>query len=325
VAADAQMLSSNRLRGIRRVAGRTLVANLVLAIVKLAAGILGRSQALVADAVHTLSDSCTDLVILIGAGFWSRPPDESHPHGHARIETVAGAVIGAVVAASGVLLGIRSLHTLEHLPVSSPGWLAFAVALLSVGGKELLYRWTRARGKELRSSALAANAWHQRTDAFSSMPVVIAVLVSIINPAWAVLDALAGMVVSVFIVVSAWKILRPALGQLVDSAPPLEIRQNLRELALSVEGVRGVHRLRSRYQGSGIQVDMHVAVDGTIPVVEAFMICRKVEEKILSSGPGVMDVVARIEPFAPCGDPDNCMLSRGYSPGNDCDSEWRNR
>ncbi len=325
MAADAQMLSADRLRGIRRVAGRTLVANLILAIVKLAAGILGRSQALVADAVHTLSDSCTDLVILIGAGFWTRPPDESHPHGHARIETVAGAVIGAVIAASGVLLGIRSLHTLEHLPVSSPGWIAFAVALLSVGGKELLYRWTRARGKELRSSALAANAWHQRTDAFSSMPVVIAVLVSIINPAWAVLDALAGMVVSVFIVVSAWKILRPALGQLVDSAPPLEIRQNLRELALSVEGVRGVHRLRSRYQGSGIQVDMHVAVDGTIPVVEAFMICRKVEEKILSSGPGVMDVVARIEPCAPCGDPDNCMLSRGYSPDNDCDSEWRSR
>ena len=183
MAADEQV-SSDRLRGIRRVAGRTLVANLVLALVKLAAGIFGRSQALVADAVHTLSDSCTDLVILICASFWTRPPDENHPHGHARIETVTGVVIGTVIAVSGVLLGIRSLHTLEHLPASSPGWLAFVIALLSVGGKELLYRWTRARGKELRSSALAANAWHQRTDAFSSIPVVIAVLVSIINPAW---------------------------------------------------------------------------------------------------------------------------------------------
>jgi cation diffusion facilitator family transporter len=306
--ADQQTELQERFRGVRHVVGRTLLANILLVFLKLAAGIVGRSQALVADAVHSLSDLCTDAAIFVGVKFWTRPPDESHPHGHARIETLIGAVIGVVIAATGIGLGFESIHALEHLPRSSPGWPALAVALLSVFIKEWLYRWTRRKGIELRSSALAANAWHQRTDAFSSIPVVIAVSASILNPSWAVLDVVGGLVVSVFIVVAAWKILRPALDQLVDTAPSLEIRDSLRRIAMSVAGVQGVHKLRSRYQGNGIEVDMHVVVDGGIPVTSAFMICRQVEERIKSSAPGVIDVVVRTEPAAPCGDSDSCAL-----------------
>lgn len=308
--AEEQAESLERLRGIRHVAGRTLGANILLVFLKLSAGIFGRSQALVADAVHSLSDSCTDIAIFVGVKFWIRPPDESHPHGHARIETVIGAIIGIIIAVTGVALGFRSINALEHMPASSPGWPALVVALLSVVFKEWLYRWTRRRGMELRSSALAANAWHQRTDAFSSIPVVIAVSASILNPSWAVLDVLGGLVVSVFIVIAAWKILRPALNQLVDTAPPPEIRDNLRKIAMSVAGVQGVHMLRSRYQGNGIEVDMHVVVDGELPVARTFLISRQVEERIKKSAPGVIDVVVRTEPAAPCGDPDSCALLR---------------
>jgi cation diffusion facilitator family transporter len=296
------------LRGVRKVSGRTLLANILLALAKMAAGILGRSQALVADAVHTLSDSCTDVTIYVGVRFWTRPPDEDHPHGHARIETVIGAVIGVVVAVTGIGLGFHSINSLGRPPALPPGWLALVAAVVSVILKEWIYRWTRKKGRQLRSSALAANAWHQRTDALSSLPVVAAVGISILHPAWALLDVVVGFVVSVFIVVAAWKILRPALSQLVDTAPPHEVRDRLSGIALSVPGVRGVHSLRSRYQGSGIEVDMHVIVDGAMPVTQGYMISTQVEEKIRRQAPGVVGVVVRTEPVAPCGDPDSCTL-----------------
>jgi cation diffusion facilitator family transporter len=293
---------------IRRVAARCLVANVFLSGIKLAAGIIGRSQALVADSVHSLSDLSTDIAVFVGAGFWTRPPDASHPHGHEKIETVIGAVIGIVVALAGIALGVRSIHSLEHMPFESPGTPALVVALLSVVLKEWLYRWTSRKGRETGSSALAANAWHQRSDALSSIPVVVAVTASILNPAWAILDVLCGMVVSVFIVVSAWKILSPALHRLVDTAPPPEVVDGFRRIALAEEGVMGVHMLRSRYHGDGIEVDLHVVVDGGIPVTMGFMICRRVEEAIRRCSPGVTDVTVRVEPSAPCGDPDSCSL-----------------
>jgi cation diffusion facilitator family transporter len=306
--ADPRQAAAGKRTVIRRVAARCLVANVFLSGLKLAAGIVGRSQALVADSVHSLSDLTTDIAVFVGVGFWTRPPDAGHPRGHGKIETVIGAVIGMVVALAGIGLGVRSIHSLEHMPFESPGTSALVVALLSVVLKEWLYRWTSRKGRETGSSALAANAWHQRSDALSSVPVVVAVAASIINPAWAVLDVLCGMVVSVFIVAAAWKILSPALSRLVDSAPPPEVVEGIRRIALAEEGVIGVHSIRSVYHGDGIEVDLHVAVDGTMPVTMGFMICRRVEDAIRRNSPGVMDVTVRVEPSAPCGDPDSCAL-----------------
>jgi cation diffusion facilitator family transporter len=146
------------------------------------AGFFASSQALVADAIHSLSDSATDIAVIIGAAFWSSPADDEHPYGHARIETVITFLIGLTLALVGLWLGFRALVTITAPDLRAPGWTAFWVAILSIGVKEWLYRWTVRVGKRIRSTALIANAWHHRSDGFSSVPVAIAILATHLFP-----------------------------------------------------------------------------------------------------------------------------------------------
>ena len=185
---------------VRRVTLWGLVVNLALAGVKFVFGVVGSSQALVADAVHSLSDSFTDLAILIGAGFWTAPADADHPHGHGRIETLIACVIGITLGSVGVGLAYRAVWTLHAEHAAIPGWSAFLAACASIAAKEFLYRWTVAVGKRVKSSALVANAWHHRSDALSSLPVAVAVLGTRIQPGWVFLDHIAAVIVSVLIV-----------------------------------------------------------------------------------------------------------------------------
>jgi cation diffusion facilitator family transporter len=166
---------SQQAREVRRVTLWGLVVNLGLSAAKFIFGIVGASQALVADGVHSLSDLVTDVAVLVGAGFWSAPADAEHPHGHGRIETLITSAIGIVLGGVGVGLGYRALLSLHEAHASQPGWSAFVVACLSIVAKEFLYRWTVHVGKRVKSSAAVANAWHHRSDALSSVP----------SPCWA--------------------------------------------------------------------------------------------------------------------------------------------
>ena len=286
----------------RRITWIGLALNMALAALKFICGLLGASQALVADAVHSLSDSSTDLAILIGVRYWSAPADESHPHGHRRIETVITVAIALVLAAVAAGIAFRSLSTIPAQHTAAPGWLALAAALVSIAVKEAVYRWTIKVGRRIHSSAVIANAWHHRSDALSSVPVALAVIGAKIDPAWAFLDHVGAVVVSVFILGAAWRIGRPALRELIDTAAPARDLEQIRKLALSVEPVCHVHAVRTRYVGARLAVDLHVKVGGGMTVRDGHDVAERVKQTLLADGPGLVDVVVHLEP---CDEPDD--------------------
>jgi len=286
---------SSRIGRIRLAGWIGLSVNLFLAAVKLAAGVLGHSQAVVADAIHSLSDTVTDVALIVGVRYWSAPADERHPHGHRRFETLVTVFIGLMVAAAAVGIGWDAISSFGR-PSHPPSIIALAAALLSIGAKEALYQWSLKVGRTTGSSALVANAWHHRTDALSSIPVAIAVSVAMLDHRLAVVDQIGALVVSVFVLHAAFRIIRPALEELVDAGAPTAHREELERLALDVDGVRAAHALRTRYIGSELAVDVHVEVDAELTVADGFEIARKVKNDLLRRGPGVADVVVQVEP-----------------------------
>jgi len=286
----------DQFRQARRVTWIGLGVNLFLAALKMACGVIGTSQALVADAAHSLSDCATDLAILIGVRYWSAPADAGHPHGHRRIETVVTAAIAVVLASVAMGLAFNALVTLKEEHTAAPGWIALIAALLSIAVKEALYRRTISVAKRVKSTALMANAWHHRSDALSSVPVVAAVGGALINPAWGFLDHVAAVVVSILILGAAWRIGWPALKQLVDAGASEKELEQIRAIALGTPGVRLVHAVRTRYVGPDLSVDLHVMVDGGLSVRQGHDISEEVKRRLLADGPGLVDVVVHLEP-----------------------------
>lgn len=285
--------SSEQARNITAIG---LVVNLLLSGVKFFLGIIGHSQAVVADAIHSLSDMGTDLLVLVGLKFWSAPADERHPYGHQRIETVITLLISAILAAVAFGLGWREIKHLGGEPHGPPLTIALFGPLFSIFAKELLFRRTRRVGKQIHSSALIANAWHHRSDALSSIPALVAVAAAAANPQWAFLDSIGALIVSILILKVAWDIASPALSELMDHGACKEDLQKMNTLAKSVDGVRSIHRLRTRRVGSGWFVDLHVEVDPEMTVRESHDIATAVQFKLLEDGPSVADVTVHIEP-----------------------------
>jgi cation diffusion facilitator family transporter len=273
-----------------------LLCNLVLAAAKTTAGIIGHSQAVLADALHSLTDSITDVAVILGVRYWTAPADEDHPHGHGRIETLITLVIGLAVGGVAIGMGTQAIRGLRHGPGVAPSGIALGVALVSIAVKEVLYRWTARVGREVRSPALVANAWHHRSDAISSIPAAIAVGVALIDPEWAVVDRVGAVIVCLLILQAAWHILRPAVDQLIDAGAPASDRRRIEELALQVDGVESAHAVRTRYVGSDLAVDLHVEVDGGLSVGEGHAIAVAVRRKLIDEGPNVTDALVQIEP-----------------------------
>jgi len=291
---DDAMLAS-RISQIRLAGWVGLAVNLLLAAAKLVAGLAGHSQAVVADAIHSMSDIVTDIALILGVRYWSAPADECHPHGHRRFETLITVFIGLMVAAAAVGIAWDAVKSFGG-PSHPPSVVALAAALLSIVVKEALYRWTRKLGEKAGSPALVANGWHHRTDALSSIPVAIAVSIAMVDHRLAVVDQIGALVVAVFVLHAAIRIIRPALDELVDAGAPSAHRRELERLALDVDGVRAAHALRTRYIGSELAVDVHVEVDADLSVADGFAIARAVKQDLLKRGPGVADVVVQIEP-----------------------------
>ena len=288
-------------REVRRITWIGLAGNLALTAVKFAAGWLGSSQAVVADAVHSLSDTATDLAILLGVRFWSAPPDEGHPYGHRRIETIITAFIGVLLLMVAAGIGVHAVRSLRAERLHSyvdlePATIALAGAALSIVVKEILYRWTIFAGRRVRSSAVIANAWHHRSDALSSIPAVLAVVAALIRPGWVVVDSAGAVVVCFFIVHASWKIVGPALAELADAGAPRPVRERIDEVASSMEEVTSVHAVRTRRVGPGVFVDLHVTVDGRMTVHRGHQIAEEVKRRLLEHAPSVVDVVVHLEP-----------------------------
>ena len=282
---------------IRRITWVGLIVNLGLSGFKFAAGLIGHSQAVVADSLHSLSDVVTDLAILLGVRHWTAPADRDHPYGHGRIETAITLFIGLSLASVAIRIGYTGLITIRDVDASAPGAIALVGALVSIVCKEVLYRWTVRQGKAVPSKAVVANAWHHRSDAFSSIPVALAVAVTLLFPRWAFVDHIGAVVVSVFIIKAAIRIGKEALYELVDAGVPRRITTIVRELATAHDEVREVHGVRARRVGAGLQVDLHLLVEHEMPILRAHAVAEDVRSRLLGADLHIIDVLVHIEPY----------------------------
>jgi cation diffusion facilitator family transporter len=280
----------------RQITVAGLIVNLLLSVLKFVLGILGHSQAVVADAVHSLSDMLTDLLVLFGLKFWRAPADEQHPYGHQRIETVITLVISMLLTLVAFEIGWNAIERLGAPATSAPLTFAILGPLVSIISKEILFRKTRSVGKRIHSSALIANARHHRSDALSSIPALIAVLAASLDPQWAFLDSVGAVIVALLILKVVWEIAAPALSELSERGADNEDVRVIATLAESVEGVCSIHRLRTRRLGAGWFVDLHALVDGGLSVREGHDIATRIQHLLLQEGPAIVDVTVHIEP-----------------------------
>lgn len=281
---------------IRQITWIGMVINIFLAAFKIFAGIFGHSQAVIADGIHSFSDTVTDIAVIVGSYYWSKPADKKHPYGHKRLETTVAIFIGGLLLTAGVGIGWNAAQNLNVQSPTAPGSVALVAALMSIFIKEFLYRWTDTVGKKINSPSLLANAWHHRLDAFSSIPVFIAVAVAAVFPAWDMLDHLAAFVVSLLICYSAAKIVLSGFKELIDEGASFETCEQIRDIALEDNRVLQIHNIRTRFTGNSLQVDLHVVVDGSMTVYDGHLVAEDVKHRIMTRGPDVIDVIVHIEP-----------------------------
>ena len=279
----------------------TLVNFLLLAF-KFIAGILWHSSAMIADAVHSFSDFITDIIVLVFVRISAKPKDDSHDYGHGKYETLATSEIGIILLCVGIgifwdgmnkIISVIKGHTLE-----TPGMIALVAALVSIIVKEILYRITKIVGVRVNSQAVIANAWHHRSDAFSSLGTLIGIGGAILlGPKWSVLDPIAAVIVSIFIVKVAFQLLLPAINDLLEKSLPKETEDEILAIVDEVEGIKHPHNLLTRRIGNNYAIEMHVRVDGNATVDEAHAKTLEIEKKLRSHfGPGT-HVAVHVEPL----------------------------
>ena len=261
------------------------IINVVLLVVKFAAGIFGHSAAMIADAVHSLTDFATDVVVLIFVHLGYKPADRGHDYGHGKYETLATAIIGTSLLAVGVLIFCsgagKTWRVIQGEMLPSPGKVALVAAVASIVLKEWAYRFTVKVGKRCQSEAVVANAWHHRSDALSSVGTMIGVGGAILlGNRWTVLDPLASIVVSVFIVRAAWQLMMESMKELTEASLSDEDEAVITHIAASEPGVSEVHNLRTRRVGNRIAIEMHARMLGSTPLVEAHLHATAIEHRL---------------------------------------------
>lgn len=277
-------------------------SNIFLAVAKILAGIYGRSSAMIADGVHSASDLATDVVVLVVIGASRRKEDKIYTYGHGKIETFASFVIALLLGAVGVgicadgINGVIAAARGDMLP--RPGWIALTMAIVSIVIKEWLFRYTRKAARSINSTAMEANAWHHRSDSFSSIATLAGIAGAMfLGQKWRVLDPVAAIFVSALIVVMAWRLGMKSVKELLEVSLPKEITDGMLEIIAETPGVMAFHRFRSRRNGSRMIVDLHVKVDPELSVVQGHDIATVIENRIKERYGDVL-VNVHIEPFA---------------------------
>lgn len=295
------MKLTEREKAIYQVTWAGSFVNFLLVVFKFIAGILGHSAAMIADAVHSLSDFATDIVVLIFTRISNKPQDKNHDYGHGKYETLATAIIGIVLFAVGAGIcwnGLRAIQTVwqgGRLPV--PGMLAFAGAIISIVSKELIYRYTIHVGHKINSSAVIANAWHHRSDAFSSIGTAMGIGGAIaLGESWSVLDPMAAVIVSFFIMKVSVQLLKPCVDELTEKSLPDEIEKEICLIAENTPGVSAIHNLRTRRIGNHYAIEMHVRMDGHLTLYEAHAKASVIENKLKEKYGNETHVGIHVEP-----------------------------
>ena len=280
-----EMDTETRKRRIYRVTFAGFAVNCLLAAGKLAAGLLGRSGAMVADAVHSFSDLATDVVVVAFARVSAKPKDEGHDYGHGKFETLAAILVGlALVAVGGGILaeGVQAIRRVVHGgELARPGGIALAAAAVSIVVKEWLYRYTVRAGRTLRSPSVVANAWHHRSDALSSLGTLAGVgCAYFLGPAWRIADPIAALLVAVFIFKIAFDQIRAGLDELLERSLPADMEQEILRIVTADPAVRQPHNLRTRRIGAAIAVEVHIRVDGEMSVRRAHALTVDIERRL---------------------------------------------
>jgi cation diffusion facilitator family transporter len=291
---DAADRSDRDLRDKRRAAWAGVAVNLPLALGKIVAGWLGQSQALIADGLHSISDLLSDAALIWALGHSHRPPDAEHPFGHGRFETLATLSVAVLlmIAAAGILFdaGLRLIDP----PAEAPAAIALWAAAVSILVKEALFQYTRRIGLRTGSEMMLANAWHHRSDAISSVVALAGVAAALAG--LTIADAVAAAVIALMLARIAWRFGRPAIHELVDTAPPGDLAAQVESEIRAVPGVRDVHDLRLRRSGGRLRGDAHVTFDGDLTLSEAHRLTEAARSRIRGAMPDMADILLHAEP-----------------------------
>lgn len=294
--------SDQRTDKIYRVTILGMFVNIILFVFKLAAGIVGRSGAMIADAVHSASDFATDIVVLAFVRISAKPRDDDHKWGHGKYETLGSLIIGVALFAVGVDILIDSAEKIaavvggEVLP--RPGIIAIVAAAVSIVAKELLYQYTVRVGRKLDSPSVVANAWHHRSDALSSIGALLGIGAAyFLGEKWRIADPIAAIVVAALIIKVAYDLCRTALAELLEKSLPREVEDEILSIISSMPNVYKPHNLRTRRIGSDIAIEVHIRVDGSMTVFESHEISREIENKLRERFGAKTAVAIHIEPL----------------------------
>jgi len=279
-----------------RVSAGALALNVVLGAAKIAAGVFGRSTALVADGIESTVDVVSSLIVWGGLRFSARPPDEDHPYGHGKAESVAGVVVAGLLLVAAALVAVQSVREIRA-PSGAPAPYTLAVLVGVILLKEGMYRWVARTGDSLASSSLRADAWHHRSDAITSAAAFLGISATLAGgPGWEAAEDWAALAACLVIVWNGLRLLRPAVAEVMDEAAPRELERAIRGVAERVAGVVGIEKCRVRKSGTGFLTDIHVEVDGGIPVREGHRIAHDVADALKGAPLRIVDVVVHVEP-----------------------------
>lgn len=275
----------------------SIIGNLILTAIKLFAGIVAHSGAMISDAVHSASDVFSTFVVIIGIRISGKASDDDHPYGHERLECVAAIALATILAATGLGIGYSAAVKIaggDYAHLEVPGSLALFAAVLSIVVKESMYQYTRLYARRYDSSALMADAWHHRSDALSSIGALVGIAGA--RMGFPVLDPVASFVICIFIEKAAYDIFVDAVNKMVDKACDEETQEKLRECTLRQTGVLGIDLLQTRVFGNKIYVDMEIRADGSMPLREAHDIAEKVHDSIETEFPKVKHIMVHVNP-----------------------------
>lgn len=295
------MTDMNREKEIRSITLWGAVINIALTVCKIIAGVVGRSSAMIADGVHSLSDLLSDIVVLVFTHISSKGKDRDHSFGHGKFETLATLIVSVILVVVGANLmssGVRSIMgVINGETIPKPGYIALIAAVVSIFFKEILYHATVRVGRKTDSPVVVANAWHHRSDAFSSIGSLVGIGGAILlGDRWTILDPLASCIISIAIMVVAVKMAMPSLAELLETSLPEDIENEIKETASSVEGVKDIHELKTRRNGMSFIIDAHITVRREISIVEAHDIATSVEDMLISKYGQQTQVNIHVEP-----------------------------
>lgn len=296
------MDSKERERKVYRVTIVGSIVNLILVLFKFVAGFIGNSAAMIADAVHSLSDFVTDVIVIVFVHISGKPEDECHRYGHGKYETLATLIISVVLLVVGIGIAYSGVADIVRVvqgeTLESPGMLALIAALVSIVFKEALYQYTMVQGRELKSDVVIVNAWHHRSDALSSVGTGIGIAGAIfLGPKWTILDPIAALIVSVFIIKTSFTLMLPAINELMEQALPGDIEKEIAALVNSFSEVGQLHHLHTRKIGSNYAIEFHIRMDGQTPLQKAHEEISKIEKELRAHYGNGTHIMIHMEPF----------------------------